>query len=126
MAAHKLAAVLKFTRNIVILAEKISVEIKNLGLEYREEKYQGQDLREFSLVYACTNNREVNKQILADARKLGILVNVADDPDLCDFISPAIFKQDEITVAVSSGSKNVKKAVDWRNRIKDWASQNLH
>jgi precorrin-2 dehydrogenase/sirohydrochlorin ferrochelatase len=45
-------------------------------------------------------------------------VNVVDDPELCDFISPAIFKQDYMTVAVNSYGVNVKKTIAWRDKIK--------
>ena len=46
------------------------------------------------------------------------MVNVVDNRELSDFISPALFKQDEMTVAISSNGQNVKKAVEWRNSIK--------
>ncbi len=72
----------------------------------------------FFLVYACTNNIEVNRRIKADAEICKILVNVVDNRELSDFISPAVFKQDEMTVAISSNGQNVKKSVEWRDKIK--------
>ncbi|NTU54315.1 MAG: bifunctional precorrin-2 dehydrogenase/sirohydrochlorin ferrochelatase, partial [Chlorobiaceae bacterium] len=36
-----------------------------------------------------------------------------------NFISPAIIKKDEMTIAVSSNGQNVKKSVEWRNRLRD-------
>ncbi len=56
-------------------------------------------------------------QIKKDAEKLNCLVNVVDDPELCDFISPAIYKENEMTVAVSSNGQNVLKSIEWRNKI---------
>lgn len=55
------------------------------------------------LVFACTSDRSVNSEIAADARKLGILVNVADQPQDCDFFAPAVFETGNIQVAVGTG-----------------------
>ena len=77
------------------------------------------------MVYAATNNHELNKQIRHDGRKSRILVNVVDKPYECDFVSPAVFKQDNITVAVGSNGENVFAAIHWRNQIRDLAGKGL-
>jgi len=45
----------------------------------------------------------VNHLVAAKARGSGALVNVADDPDYCDFILPATLKRGPLTIAVSTG-----------------------
>jgi len=118
VAAHKLSTLLKFAGNITILAPEIIHEIMNDNrLDFMIKSYEKNDLLNFHIVYACTNNRKVNAVIKKDANDLGLLVNVADDPELCDFISPAIYKDDNITVAVGSNAQDVKKAIRIRNRI---------
>jgi siroheme synthase-like protein len=37
-----------------------------------------------------------------DGRERGIPVNVADSPDLCDFIVPAIIRREPIVIAIST------------------------
>jgi len=118
IALQKLSALSPFTDNITILSKKICEKIRQTGYTQIIKEYHPDDLQHYSIVYACTNNREVNAQIKTHASKLGILVNVVDDPSLCDFISPAVFKKDYLTIAVSSNGINVKKAIEWRNKIK--------
>lgn len=120
VAAHKLSTLLKFTTNITILAPDITEQIKNdRRLNFIQKKYEKKDLLNFHLVYACTNDRQVNVQIKHDANSLNLLVNVADDPELCDFISPAIYKNENLTISVGSNAKDVKRAISLRDRIKE-------
>ncbi|MFA6922615.1 MAG: bifunctional precorrin-2 dehydrogenase/sirohydrochlorin ferrochelatase [Bacteroidales bacterium] len=118
IAEQKLFSISAFTDKITILSKEINDNIKKTNFKKINKEYNTVDLYGFYIVYACTNNKEINAQIKSDAAKLNILVNVVDDPSLCDFISPAIYKEENITVAVSSSGTNVKKAIEWRNRIK--------
>jgi len=120
VALQKIESLRQFTNNIVVIASKVSSKIKNINCEYYERNYDASCLKGYFLVYACTNNRNLNKEIKADANKFGLLVNVVDDFQLCDFISPAIYKKREMTVAVSSGGQNVLKSIRWRNKIKKY------
>ncbi len=118
IALHKIKTVLQYTRNISIIAPEIQDELHEMGFTEIYKEYEKSDLEGFFLVYACTNNIEVNRRIKNDAAAYGIMVNVVDNRELSDFISPAVIKKDEMTIAVSSNGENVKKSVEWRNKIK--------
>lgn len=120
IAMHKIQTVEQYTRNITILAPQIHEELKGKGFTEICKKYEKSDLEGYFLVYASTNDPEVNRRIRDDAEACGILVNVVDNRELSDFISPAVFKQDEMTIAISSNGQNVKKSVEWRNKIKSF------
>ena len=51
----------------------------------------------------ATGDRETDYAIEADARVRGLLVNVVDDPDHCDFFASAYVRHGVVSVAVSSG-----------------------
>lgn len=116
---HKLKTVILYTYNIRVLAPEISDEISAYEVELVRDFYRVEYLEGASIVYACTNNRELNLRIKDDCKKMNILVNVCDDPENCDFISPAIYKDGNISVAVSSDGKDVKKSVSLRNSIRE-------
>ena len=65
--------------------------------------YQPKYLEGAKLVYACTDDPELNVQIAADARDIGALVNCADQPDDCDFFVPAVGSTGDVTIAIGTG-----------------------
>ncbi|MCT4645253.1 MAG: bifunctional precorrin-2 dehydrogenase/sirohydrochlorin ferrochelatase [Carboxylicivirga sp.] len=126
LAIHKIESLEKFTRKIKVLANEVANEIREREfVEVVQKSYSSDDLNGHLLVYAATNNHELNKQIRYDGRKSRCLVNVVDKPYECDFVSPAVFKQDNITVAVGSNGENVFAAIHWRNQIRDLAGKGL-
>lgn len=123
IAMHKIQSVAQYTRNIVILAPEIREELTGQGFTEIRKIYEPSDLDGYFLVYACTNDIEVNRRIKDDAACRNIMVNVVDNRELSDFISPAIIKKDEMTIAVSSNGQNVKKSVKWRNLLREFVEQ---
>jgi siroheme synthase-like protein len=119
-ALQKVRILQKFTSPITVLAPEITGELKKMQkVSWVKEKYSPGHLNGCFLVYACTNNHTINRQIYEDAKKENILVNVADNPDLSDFVSPAIaLFSDGMTIAVGSNARDPKKAVEWRNKLK--------
>lgn len=73
-------------------------QIKHLSRMYRDGDYQG-----MYLLITATDDRELNRSIGIEARKAGLLVNVVDDPDYCDFIAPSLVRRGDITFAISTG-----------------------
>jgi siroheme synthase-like protein len=71
-------------------------------IELIERVYEPRDLKGATLVFAATNDVQTNLRVSQDARKKQIPVNVADSPDLCDFIVPAVVRQGPIVIAIST------------------------
>ena len=120
IAMHKIKSLQQYRISIRVVATEVIGEIKSRGIHSTEKPYEKSDLRGSFLVYACTNIKSLNEQVYHDCREMGILVNVVDNPPLCDFVSPAIYKQDYISVAVTSNARSVFKSIEVRNRIKNF------
>jgi len=119
IAGHKIGFLEQFTSNISVVAIEVIDSIKAKGYDYKEKPYEKSDLEGAFLVYACTNLIDLNQQVKADAESLGILSNVVDNPKLCDFVSPAIYKHNHITIAVGSNAQEVHRSIAVRNKIKE-------
>ena len=65
------------------------------------------------LVFAATDNAEVNAAVVRDARRLGLLVNRADadEDEPGDFATPAVLREGELTLTVSAGGSPALAAV---------------
>jgi len=123
VAFHKIKFITPFTQNIEIIGREVCDEVKSSGIAWKEQPYSKECLEGAFLVYAATNDLEVNLQVKKDGNDMGLLVNLVDNPSQCDFVSPAIFKQDNMTVAVGSNGQDVMKAIKWRNIIRDFFTQ---
>jgi len=73
-------------------------EIRRLGGSFIEEYLNG-----VFLVISATGDRKVNEKVANAARERGLLCNVVDQPDLCDFITPALVTRGELQISVSTG-----------------------
>ncbi len=120
VALQKLRVLITTSAKIQIYADNVCQEIRAMSnLQWSEQPYEEKLLKGAFLVYACTNDRELNRRIAVEAREQGALVNTADDPANCDFTSLALWTQGNLTVAVSSDAKDTKHAVELRNKIRD-------
>ena len=64
--------------------------------------FQAADLDGMTLAIAATNNRAVNEVVTEAAHARGVLVNVVDVPDLCDFYVPAAVNRGPLQITVST------------------------
>jgi precorrin-2 dehydrogenase / sirohydrochlorin ferrochelatase len=78
------------------------------------------------MLYSCTNNEVLDLQILLDGKEMGVLVNIHDKPELCQFVSPAIFKKGNITVAVGSNATDVYESIKLRNIIGEFLTEKYY
>ena len=75
------------------------------------------DLRGAAAVFIATGDLEHDTVAQRVAKSLGVPVNVADRPALCDFILPAIVDRDDVVVAISTGGASPTLAATLRGRI---------
>ena len=119
LAHSKVLLLKRFTHSFKIVAPSIVEELKQIeGVVCIEREYRSSDLQDHLLVYAATDDHNLNHQVQADAKNYRCLVSVADDPEYCDFVSPAIYKQGYMTVSVGSNGKNVDASILLRDKIK--------
>lgn len=124
IAARRVLALLEFGARVQVTAPEISEELKqaanqkaSLTLEYRG--YQKGELQEADFVLAATGDDKVDEMIFQECRHKEIPVNVASDQKKCDFYFPGIARKGEITVGVTAGGKNHKKAAEVSEKIRE-------
>ncbi|WP_281559873.1 NAD(P)-dependent oxidoreductase [Thalassomonas sp. RHCl1] len=106
VAARKIELLLKSTTEITVVSDNFSPGVQRLidshQLTQLSQTYQQGLLDGKSLAIAATDNSEVNAAVYQEATRLGILVNVVDQPELCTYITPAIIDRSPMIIALSS------------------------
>lgn len=100
-------------------------ELRRTGVEILREPYRAEHLRGAALVFACTDNATINHQVAADARTAIAMVNVADDPEHCDFFAPALIRRGEVVIALGTGGASPALAAELSNRIARTLPENV-
>lgn len=93
------------------------------SIEWLRRPYQAGDLSGTRLAFAATNRRAVNAQVSEEAGKLGLLCNVADQPEEGNFHVPAVHRRPGLVVAVNSTAKNPRQAQQIRDKIAAWLNK---
>ncbi len=121
IAARKAGLLLKAHATVILVAPKVSSTTQALidkgEIKWLKSSFSPEHLSNIRLVIAATDDEQVNKDVYKEANALNILVNVADCPELCDFILPSILDRSPIVVAVSSGGKSPILARQLRARL---------
>lgn len=110
VAARKCRALLDAGASVRVVAPRLCSDITALAAEGRishaAKTYTDEDLDGAMLVFAATSDRLVNRAVAENATSRGLLVNVADAPELCSFTLPSTISQGDLLIAVSTGGKS--------------------
>ena len=71
--------------------------------EHRARAYARGDVDGAVLVVAATNDADVNRRVRDDARAAGAEVNVADDPEGSSAVIPALMREGDLAIAITTG-----------------------
>jgi len=106
VAARKAESILEAGARVNIVSASLSASMQAIVARERvnhiARNYQRGDMRGCVLAYAATDDPKLHRELAAEARALGIPINVADEPELCTFIAPAVMKRGALQVAIST------------------------
>ena len=86
-----------------------------IDLELRA--FSADDLEGAFLVVVATNSRGLNERIYDEAQRRGVLCNVVDVPDLCDFYYPAVVRRGDLQIAISTAGQSPSLAQKIRQQL---------
>lgn len=115
IAERRVQTFLKEGAHIRLVSPKVTARLAELArnnkIEWQKRTYAADVLAGADYVLALTDNREVNRQCVKDAKALGCLVNCGDDKDQCDFMLPstADFTQLDIAIRSRGASPRINK-----------------
>ncbi len=129
VAARKAAGLLAADAHVVVVSPAFMPAFGRLvdaaALTLVERSYVPSDLEGMVVVVAATDDRRVNAQVSADARRGGVLVSVVDAPLESDFIVPAVVRRGDLLIAISTSGRSPALAGHLRRELEllvldDW------
>ncbi|HEV8462646.1 MAG TPA: bifunctional precorrin-2 dehydrogenase/sirohydrochlorin ferrochelatase [Gaiellaceae bacterium] len=119
VADEKVQGLLACGAEVTVVAPEVDDAICALPVHVLERPFTSSDVVGRFLVIAATNDRSVNRLVSRVADERQTLCNVADDPELCNFILPALVRREPIVVGVSTGGASPALAQRLRDDIGD-------
>lgn len=89
-----------------MIREKTAALAEQFQVTVVKDVYKSSYLAGYHMVIATTDSPAVNEQVYADCRARQLLVNVADNPPLCDFYMGGIVTKGNIKIAISTNGKS--------------------
>lgn len=87
------------TPGILSLSEENAIDLK-------QRPYRSSDIQNMFLVIGATDDETLNRKINADAESINALCNIADRPEICNFILPSIVERGDLVISISTSGKS--------------------
>ena len=114
VAQRRIFSLLEQEADVTVLApEPIPLPLQHQPLRYIQAVYATSFLKDRKLIFAATNDIQLNKTIVREAQERGILVSSITDGITTDFSVPAHTTTGNLTVAISTngGSPSLAAAI---------------
>lgn len=107
VAERKVVSLLSAGARVTVVSPEFTVNLYGMGEDGKilliRRPYQEGDLKGAFLAYAATDEEDINKRVYMEGAKEGILLNVVDEPEMCDFIVPSVVNRGALSIAISTG-----------------------
>ena len=121
VGTRKVRTLLACGARVTVVSPEVTTELSQLGqqgqIRIALRDYRADDLASAFLVIGATDDRGLNRRIHQDAEAAKRLCNIADQPDLCNFVLPSIVNQGELIIAISTSGRSPAFAKHLRRRL---------
>jgi precorrin-2 dehydrogenase/sirohydrochlorin ferrochelatase len=117
----KIGGLLETGARIRVVAREASLAVREWArqgkIELELRPFLAEDLDGAFLAIVATNSRSLNERVYHEAQGRGVLCNVVDVPDLCDFFYPAVVRRGDLQIAVSTAGQSPSLAQNIRQQL---------
>ena len=116
VAARKIKTLLAEQAAVTVVSPTLHADIPQAEVQWLARSYQTGDLEGAKLVFACTDQEKVNRQIMVDAAP-SQLVNNTGDKTFSDFYNVAIARKKDVSVMISTNGLSPSRSKEIRKKI---------
>ena len=115
VARRKVEGLVAAGADVLVVAPEVGEMPEGVAVVLRTARLE--DLDGVYLAVCASGDADANAALAGEARRLGVLVNVVDDPDTGTFTVPAVLRRGRLQVGVSTGGASPLLAVRIRDEI---------
>src|SRR5205807_2288439 len=105
-------------RVVAIEATQAVREWAHVGkIELELRAFSADDLNGAFLAIVATASRSLNELVYREAQRRGVLCNVVDVPEYCDFFYPAVVRRGDLQIAISTSGQSPSLAQKLRQQL---------
>ena len=123
VGTRKVKTLLECGARVTVVSREISAQLQALAasgdINLEQRSYRSEDLKGMFLVIGATDDMVLNRQISNDAEQLNTLCNIADRPEVCNFILPSIVRRDDLVITISTSGKSPAMAKKLRKALEN-------
>jgi len=122
VAEEKIEGLLRAEAAVAVVAptatQRICTWARAGEIVWRARTFQPSDLVGIFLIVVATSSPRLHREIYKQAKRRGILCNVVDDPEHCDFYYGATVRRGSLQIAISTGglspalAQRIRKQLD--------------
>jgi len=109
VALRKVQGLVEEGARVTVVAPEVVAPLQALAerglVQLERRRYAPPEAARFALVFAATDEREVNRRVFDDATAANVWVNVADDPELCTYHLAGRVRRGPLQIAVGSAGE---------------------
>lgn len=106
----KIGGLLETGAHIRVVALEASSTVREWAhagkIDLEPRPFVASDLDGAFLAVVATSSRTLNERVYYQAHRRGVLCNVVDVPELCDFFYPAVVRRGDLQIAVSTAGQS--------------------
>ena len=110
VGTRKVIALLDCGARVTVVSPDPTPRLQELAamgsIQLEKRSYRSDDINKMFLVIGATDDENLNRQISKDAERVNILCNIADRPEVCNFILPAIVRRGDLAITISTSGKS--------------------
>jgi precorrin-2 dehydrogenase/sirohydrochlorin ferrochelatase len=123
IAESKITSLIEADARVLVVAPDATPGVRAWAqakrVEWRQRAFQPSDLDGMFIAVAATSSTELHKQIFQEATQRGVLCNIVDVPELCDFYYPAVVQRGALQIAVSTSGQSPALAQHLRIELEE-------
>lgn len=110
IAERKVLSLLDCDAQVTVVSPRLTGGLQEIasngGIAHINRSYLAGDIDGMAVVISATDDLKINRLVAEECLARGVLINVVDNPSLCNFYVPAVVRRGDLTISISTNGKS--------------------